>query len=115
LALASVSSCRHGVPEPRFTWMHPAASLRVWMPAVHAGMTDAVPDCQLNLSPTSASPFPSTLWEKACHTRHRIAARANQEMSSLLCKMPIPVVCRTRTRGPLEPFKLKPKERAAWK
>jgi hypothetical protein len=25
------------------TWMFPDASLRTWMPAVHAGMTDAMP------------------------------------------------------------------------
>jgi hypothetical protein len=43
LAFASVSSFRHGVPEPRFTWMSPEASLRAWMPAIHAGMTDVVP------------------------------------------------------------------------
>jgi hypothetical protein len=42
-AFTSVPSFRHGVPEPRFTWMSPEASLRAWMPAVHAGMTDAVP------------------------------------------------------------------------
>ena len=39
---SSVSSFRHGVPEPSLTWMSPDASLRAWMPAVHAGMTDAV-------------------------------------------------------------------------
>jgi hypothetical protein len=31
------------LPGPRFTWMSPDASLRTWMPAVHAGMTDAMP------------------------------------------------------------------------
>jgi hypothetical protein len=40
---SSMSSFRHGVPEPRFTWMSADASLRTWMPAVHAGMTDATP------------------------------------------------------------------------
>ena len=40
---SSISSFRHGVPEPRLTWMCPDASLRTWMPAVHAGMTDAMP------------------------------------------------------------------------
>jgi len=40
---SSMSSFRHGVPEPWFTWMSPDASLRTWMPAVHAGMTDAMP------------------------------------------------------------------------
>jgi hypothetical protein len=40
---SSMSSFRHGVPEPRFTWMSPDASLRTGMLAVHAGMTDALP------------------------------------------------------------------------
>jgi hypothetical protein len=40
---SAMSSFRHGLPEPRFTWMSPDASLRTWMPAVHAGMTDAMP------------------------------------------------------------------------
>src|SRR5262245_42975720 len=29
----------HGVLESRLTWMSPEASLRAWMPAIHAGMT----------------------------------------------------------------------------
>jgi hypothetical protein len=39
----SSMSFRHGLREPRFTRMFPDASLRTWMPAVHAGMTDAMP------------------------------------------------------------------------
>jgi len=27
------------LPEPRFTRKYPDASLRAWMPAIHAGMT----------------------------------------------------------------------------
>jgi hypothetical protein len=40
---SSMSSFRHGLPEPRFTWISPDAFLRTWMPAVHAGITDAMP------------------------------------------------------------------------
>ena len=35
----SIASFQHGVLEPRLTWMFPEASLRTWMPAIHAGMT----------------------------------------------------------------------------
>src|SRR5262249_42018928 len=35
----SSTSFRHGVLEPRFTWTFPEASLRIWMLAVHAGIT----------------------------------------------------------------------------
>jgi hypothetical protein len=44
------SSFRHGGLEPRFTWMSSDASLRTWMPAVHAGMTMRCRDRRLNLS-----------------------------------------------------------------
>jgi hypothetical protein len=37
-----MSSFRHGMPEPRFTWKSPDASLQAWMPAIPAGMTDAL-------------------------------------------------------------------------
>ena len=33
-------SFQHGVLESRPTWMSPEASLRTWMPAIHAGMTN---------------------------------------------------------------------------
>jgi hypothetical protein len=35
----SVASFQHGGLESRLTWMSPEASLRNWMPAIHAGMT----------------------------------------------------------------------------
>ena len=35
----SILSFQHGMLESRFTWMCPDASLRIWMPALHAGMT----------------------------------------------------------------------------
>ena len=35
----SITSFQHGVLESRLTWMFPEASLRTWMPAIHAGMT----------------------------------------------------------------------------
>ena len=35
----SIASFQHGVLESRLTWMFPAASMRTWMPAIHAGMT----------------------------------------------------------------------------
>jgi hypothetical protein len=34
-----IGSFQHGVLESRLTWMFPEASLRTWMPAIHAGMT----------------------------------------------------------------------------
>jgi hypothetical protein len=34
-----IGSFQHGVLETRLTWMFPEASLRTWMPAIHAGMT----------------------------------------------------------------------------
>jgi hypothetical protein len=34
-----IGSFQHGVLESRLTWMFPQASLRTWMPAIHAGMT----------------------------------------------------------------------------
>jgi hypothetical protein len=40
---SSMSSFRHGVPEPQVNMDVSDASLRTWMPAVHAGMTDAIP------------------------------------------------------------------------
>jgi hypothetical protein len=33
------SSFQHGVLESRLTWMSSEASLRTWVPAIHAGMT----------------------------------------------------------------------------
>ena len=36
---ASIASFQHGVLEARLTGMSPEASLRAWMPAMHAGMT----------------------------------------------------------------------------
>src|SRR5437667_144275 len=38
-AKLSTSSFQHGVLESRLTWTSPEASLRIWMPAIHAGMT----------------------------------------------------------------------------
>src|ERR1700740_320667 len=38
----SIASFQHGVLESRLTWMFPEASLRTWMPAIHAGMTKFV-------------------------------------------------------------------------
>jgi hypothetical protein len=38
----SITSFQHGALESRLTWMSPEASLRTWMPAIHAGMTE---DC----------------------------------------------------------------------
>jgi hypothetical protein len=35
----TIPSFQHGVLESRLTWMSPEASLRIWMPAIHAGMT----------------------------------------------------------------------------
>jgi hypothetical protein len=35
----SIPSFQHGGLESRSTWMSPEASLRTWMPAIHAGMT----------------------------------------------------------------------------
>jgi hypothetical protein len=35
----SIPSFQHGVLESRPTRMSPDASLRIWMPAIHAGMT----------------------------------------------------------------------------
>ena len=35
----TMASFQHGVLESRLTWMFPEASLRTWMPAIHAGMT----------------------------------------------------------------------------
>jgi hypothetical protein len=35
----SITSFQHGALESRFTWTFPDASLRAWMPAIHAGMT----------------------------------------------------------------------------
>jgi hypothetical protein len=35
----SIASFQHGVLESRFTRTFPEASLRTWMPAIHAGMT----------------------------------------------------------------------------
>jgi hypothetical protein len=35
----SIASFQHGVLESRLTWMSPDASLRTWMPAIHADMT----------------------------------------------------------------------------
>ena len=35
----SIGSFQHGVLESRLTGMSPDASLRTWMPAIHAGMT----------------------------------------------------------------------------
>src|SRR5262245_35397982 len=34
------ASFQHGVLESRLTWTSPDASLRVWIPAIHAGMTE---------------------------------------------------------------------------
>ena len=34
-----IASFQHGVLESRLTWMFPEASLRIWMPAIHADMT----------------------------------------------------------------------------
>jgi hypothetical protein len=34
-----IGSFQHGVLESRLTWMFPQASLRTWLPAIHAGMT----------------------------------------------------------------------------
>ena len=34
----SIASFQHGVLESRLTRMSPEASLRTWMPAIHAGM-----------------------------------------------------------------------------
>ena len=36
----SIASFQHGVLESRLTRMFPEASLRTWMPAIHAGMTN---------------------------------------------------------------------------
>ena len=36
----SITSFQHGVLESRFTWMFPEASLRAWILAIHAGMTN---------------------------------------------------------------------------
>src|SRR5215471_11025781 len=38
----SIASFQHGVLESRSTWMSPEASLRIWMPAIHAGMSAPV-------------------------------------------------------------------------
>ena len=38
----SVASFQHGALESRLTWMFPEASLRAWMPAIHAGMSAPV-------------------------------------------------------------------------
>jgi len=35
----SIASFQHGALESRLTRMSPDASLRTWMPAIHAGMT----------------------------------------------------------------------------
>jgi hypothetical protein len=35
----SINSFQHGLLESRFTWTFPNASLQLWMPAIHAGMT----------------------------------------------------------------------------
>jgi hypothetical protein len=34
-----IASFQHGALESRLTWMSPETSLRIWMPAIHAGMT----------------------------------------------------------------------------
>jgi hypothetical protein len=36
----SNASFQHGVLESRLTWMSSEASVRVWMAAIHAGMTE---------------------------------------------------------------------------
>jgi hypothetical protein len=36
---ASIASFQQGELESRVTWMSPDASVRTWMPAIHAGMT----------------------------------------------------------------------------
>jgi hypothetical protein len=38
----SIPSFQHGMLESSLTWMFPEASLQIWMPAIHAGMTRAV-------------------------------------------------------------------------
>src|SRR5215467_6020990 len=43
----SIASFQHGVLESRSTWMSPEASLRIWMPAIHAGMTNAGFSCSV--------------------------------------------------------------------
>src|SRR5262249_30673403 len=35
-----IVSFQHGVLESRLTWMSPEASVRTWMPAIQAGMTE---------------------------------------------------------------------------
>jgi hypothetical protein len=35
----SMASFQHGVLESRLTWTFPDASVQIWMPAIHAGMT----------------------------------------------------------------------------
>jgi hypothetical protein len=35
----SIASFQHGMLESRLTWMSQEASLRNWMPAIHARMT----------------------------------------------------------------------------
>jgi hypothetical protein len=37
---AQFPSFQHGALESRSTWMSPDASLRAWMPAIHAGITE---------------------------------------------------------------------------
>jgi hypothetical protein len=44
----SIASFQHGVLEPRLTWMFPEASLRIWMPAIHAGMTMTSFSCSVD-------------------------------------------------------------------
>jgi hypothetical protein len=39
VAPSRAHSFQHGALESRLTWMSPEASLRTWMPAIHAGMT----------------------------------------------------------------------------
>src|SRR5215510_645911 len=36
----TIASFQHGLLESRLTWTSPDASLRVWIPAIHAGMTE---------------------------------------------------------------------------
>jgi len=43
----SIPSFQHERLESRSTWMSPEASLRIWMPAIHAGMTNAGSSCSV--------------------------------------------------------------------
>jgi hypothetical protein len=44
-----ISSCRHGWPASRFARMPSETSMSIWIPALHAGMTESRGLCELTV------------------------------------------------------------------